>query len=389
MNKSWRIKTKHFIKKCSLSLHNTTVYILLPSLLLVATAIGGYYGGYHANLPTRDKQTIQHIIINQTKKSPVSYKPSYINGASCQSSQLKLGMAGVATLGLTISGLYFKFTNISDSTCTLDGYPTFVLKTSSGNIVSPTSSNIHENALGMKDPGPAIVTVPSSESAYFGIAWGSSNSEIQDCTNPITLMSTPPNNTLPVIASFNNLFVLCVPGGIQPAPSISITALATLNNLGLLSCPTLTNNQRGVCTPLPQPIEKPKPITLLNSSGTTTTVCKNTSLGVNYCSDVQTPIPTFTPTQASYTVNFAFVTGSVTGPPSVTGRVPNSNININNFSAESPTTYGPDKSGNFSVVVGTGFFQPIQLSVTDIASWHITVTENSQPLYPLINVTQQ
>ncbi len=384
MSKGWKIKTKGFIKKVSLALHTTRAYVVMASVLLVATGVSAYYAGNHANLPTKVAQTVQNKV--EKTKTSVSAKPTYISGSSCQSSQLSLGVAGGAATGLTADGLYFEFTNTSDSTCTLDGYPTFVLKTSSGNIVSPSTSNIvHGNTFeglsGIKDPGSSLVTIEPSESAYFAVAWSNDNSEPSYCTNSITLESVPPNNSISVSATLSNLFSACDPGGTQPASTVYITAIGTLGDFGLESCPASTNaSSSSSCTPIPQPVVAPKPVTLLDTTGQRLG-CTN-----NVCTS--TPIPMFTPTTSTYTINFSFTSYESHGGNNVCIIIghPDQPLPAGAVSPEvcSSQPYGSYQSGEFSTIVNDyGNLTPVQLNVYDTQSWHITVTENSQALYPL------
>jgi hypothetical protein len=171
------------------------------------------------------ENTNTQLKASEAKVSSLTAAQTYVSGASCKSSQLTFSEFGDPTGLVGNSGGIFSFTNNSNTTCTLEGYPTFEAYSLSGQTV-PQSAKDGGNYM-YTDPGKQLVNLSTGNSAYFAVGWN--RGQAQDtCLGPPTASttymfakSTPPGGNSPLITNFHTFQDYCAP--------IEITAVAPLS----------------------------------------------------------------------------------------------------------------------------------------------------------------
>ena len=114
----------------------------------------------------------------------------------CETSQLRLAVARVLGRAMSQDGLFFSYTNLSNVSCTLDGYP--MLQVYGQRKRAMLTRLAHSGGIFFSDPGPRLVTLVLKASAYFGFSWPSTNQpnvSQTGCIGKATVSSTPPGNS--------------------------------------------------------------------------------------------------------------------------------------------------------------------------------------------------
>jgi hypothetical protein len=377
---------KRLIK--ALPIH-TTKAILITSAGLVLVAAGSYTA---VRLTNHNKHQTSIVTASRVKSATVKQitLPQYIAGASCQTSQLSL--APVMEVGGDLSGEIggvFSLTNTSNTECVIDGYPT----TQIGSFSTTGNGSID----GLTDPGPARVTLTPGTSAYFGVGWWFQNFNYgglsTGCITGASISVIPPN-TKSALSTNVQLGTVCPGYQSQGAGNTTAIRLPLAFNIDFSCQKDFYQPFPGMPTlpscPAPTTPSAPKPITLLDFSGTEP--ASSGLAGTSACTQNVAPIPLFTPTTDTYVVNVTYTSIADESPD--TGTMPTIYLSYPppNPLGVSPTawnftlavkTYG---SGQFSadVAVPSGGLTPVQFNISCAPSWHITVTENSQPLYAVV-----
>ncbi len=115
----------------------------------------------------------------------------------CASSQLRFGVARVLGRAASADGMFFSYTNVSNSPCTLDGYP--VVQVDASNGTPMLSTLVHGGGQFFLDPGPRReVLAAGGGQAFFGFSWPSTGQPTVDqtgCVDRVTVESTPPGSS--------------------------------------------------------------------------------------------------------------------------------------------------------------------------------------------------
>ena len=114
----------------------------------------------------------------------------------CETSQLRLAVARVLGRAMSQDGLFFSYTNLSNVSCTLDGYA--MLQVYGQRKRAMLTRLAHSGGIFFSDPGPRLVTLVPKASAYFGFSWPSTNQpnvSQTGCIGKATVSSTPPGNS--------------------------------------------------------------------------------------------------------------------------------------------------------------------------------------------------
>lgn len=116
--------------------------------------------------------------------------------SSCTTAQLHLAVARMLGRAMSQDGLFFSYTNVSNVSCTLDGYPR--LQVYGQGKRAMLTRLAHGGGIFFSDPGPRLVTLVPHASAYFGFSWPSTNQPNVDqigCIGNVTVASTPPGGS--------------------------------------------------------------------------------------------------------------------------------------------------------------------------------------------------
>ncbi|MGO8860892.1 MAG: DUF4232 domain-containing protein [Acidimicrobiales bacterium] len=141
--------------------------------------------------------------------------------STCLVSQLQLTLDRVVPGLAQQPGAFFRFTNTSNATCTLEGYPTLQPISPSGQVIGAAVRN--GGSYQIADPGSHPVVLPSGSSAYFGYGWTDvtqPEGSTAGCVDTVRVESVPPGSQSPLEASAK-LPSVC-PGGY---PSVTAVAL--------------------------------------------------------------------------------------------------------------------------------------------------------------------
>ena len=114
----------------------------------------------------------------------------------CHASQLSFSYSQLGIAADQQLDVIFRYTNTSNVTCTLYGYPGIEFYTANGQpIIAKTRRGGAYPA--SYDPGPHLVTLTPGTNAYFYVGWGTasvSNGITQGCAVPASVKSYPPNS---------------------------------------------------------------------------------------------------------------------------------------------------------------------------------------------------
>jgi len=122
---------------------------------------------------------------------------TFVSGATCQTQQLALAAEKSLGGAAGSTGELFSYQNISDSTCTVQGYPGFLALDNAGHVM-PNGPVDTANA--GSATSPQLLTLAPSAKAYFLAHWPAHDAEGNQtgCITPSLLESTPPTNLLPL-----------------------------------------------------------------------------------------------------------------------------------------------------------------------------------------------
>jgi len=353
-----------------LPVHSTKSILVSTSITVVVIAGVGYTVVHFSSSSNHKNNSVTTHSASKTAIKKTVSSPKYVAGSPCQTSQLTL--APVIEVGGDLSGQIggvFSFTNSSNTTCTIEGYPTVQI----GDFTSTSHGSID----GLDDPGPALVTLTPGLAAYFGVGWWFENFNdgglVTGCVAENYLVSTPPNNKASLSTSVQ-LGTVCPSSGSQGLGNTTAIRLPSAFNVDF-SCSreffdTFPDTQALPACSAPTPAPPPQPVTLLNNSGTNDATQSSSNNCVN--------TPDFTPS-AEYYVNITDTPLSVQSYFNfLIATQPDSLVAENGYQAVEPYAASP-----FSYLVDTSLRQPQHLTVC-AASWTITVTEYSQPMYTVV-----
>ncbi len=114
----------------------------------------------------------------------------------CHASQLSFSYSEHVFLLSQQENVIFRYTNTSNVTCTLYGYPGIEFYTANGQPIIAKTDRTGGYPIGY-NPGPHLVTLTPGTSAYFYTAWATanaSNGTTQGCAVPASVKSYPPNS---------------------------------------------------------------------------------------------------------------------------------------------------------------------------------------------------
>jgi hypothetical protein len=89
-------------------------------------------------------------------------------------------------------GAFFSFTNTSNESCTLDGYPGFKLLDRSGKVIDMVVRRA--SSYQILDPGPRPVVLVPGGRAYFGFGWVDVNQPSGTAAGCVYVASAPPSH---------------------------------------------------------------------------------------------------------------------------------------------------------------------------------------------------
>lgn len=157
-------------------------------------------GGSSATPPTTTSTpTTSTITVPSTTSPPTTVVPE----SPCQISQLRIS-PGASGFGLGNVGLPILFTNVSQTTCTLSGYPGVAALDSQGNQVAQAKRELIGYIGGLQNnaTSPPVVTLTSGQSASAEVE-GTDNpvGAATSCTYYPSFLVTPPDETHSVTMS--------------------------------------------------------------------------------------------------------------------------------------------------------------------------------------------
>ena len=155
----------------------------------------------------------------------------------CHASQLSFSFSQFGAFASQQLSVIFRYTNTSNVTCTLYGYPGIEFYTANGlPIIVKTGRGAGPSPIGY-GLGPNLVTLTPGASAYFYTAWGIVNvstGTTQGCALPASVKSYPPNSYTQLSLTF------------QPQPNgqtwVGRTYICNLSTIGIGLSPVATSS---------------------------------------------------------------------------------------------------------------------------------------------------
>lgn len=145
------------------------------------------------------------------------------SSGACSTSDLRLRLDRVESAVMQQPGAFLSFTNTSNSSCHMDGYPSLELVSGTGQIIGAAIRDSGNYLI--TDPGPQTVTLAPGASAYFGYGWSDVTQPLGStvgCVDTVKAVSIPPGGAIPLYATAA-LPSVC-PGGF---PSVTAVAPAS------------------------------------------------------------------------------------------------------------------------------------------------------------------
>ena len=128
----------------------------------------------------------------------------------CHASQLSFSYSQFGVAADQQLDVIFRYTNTSNVTCTLYGYPGIEFYSANGQPIIAKILRRGDNPIAYY-PGPNLVTLTPGTNAYFYVGWGTANvstGTMQGCALPSSVKSYPPNSytqlSLTIQPSTNN-----------------------------------------------------------------------------------------------------------------------------------------------------------------------------------------
>jgi len=155
----------------------------------------------------------------------LSKSNTFVAGATCQDAQLQLSWEQRLSGGFGGGGAVFSYQNISNSPCTLEGYPGFLALDNTGRVKpnGPIATGYDSSKL-----KPALLTINPNGKVYFVVVGWSNMMAAGPCFNTSLIESTPPGNTIPLVTTAS--IQMCDTG---PGPVSALTTLQGLNSVGI------------------------------------------------------------------------------------------------------------------------------------------------------------
>ena len=115
----------------------------------------------------------------------------------CHASQLSYSYSQLGLFASQQLNVIFRYTNTSNVTCTLYGYPGIEFYTANGQPITAKILRRGAYPIGSA-PGPNLVTLTPGTNAYFDVGWGIDSNlptgSTQGCALPASVKSYPPNS---------------------------------------------------------------------------------------------------------------------------------------------------------------------------------------------------
>ena len=155
----------------------------------------------------------------------------------CHASQLSFSFSQFGAFASQQLSVIFRYTNTSNVTCTLYGYPGIEFYTANGlPIIVKTGRGAGPSPIGY-GLGPNLVTLTPGASAYFEVGWTTIDGPTgttQGCALPSSVKSYPPNSYTQLSLTF------------QPQPNgqtwIGRTYICNLSTIGIGLSPVATSS---------------------------------------------------------------------------------------------------------------------------------------------------
>ena len=153
---------------------------------------------------------------SSTTTSSVAVQQGSTTITRCHASQLSFTYAVESAVAMNRQGEFFRYTNDSNTSCTLYGYPGIEFFASNG---QPINTPIHRGGSFIYgfDPGAQLVTLSPGSSVYFSVGWVTYDVPLNTdagCITPASVDSYPPNSYTPLDISLQ-------PGGNYSTPGNS------------------------------------------------------------------------------------------------------------------------------------------------------------------------
>jgi hypothetical protein len=156
-------------------------------------------GESRAAPPSTTTSSTSAVTVPSTTVPPTTVVPQ----SPCQISQLRIS-PGASDVGLGNVGQPILFTNVSQTTCTMSGYPGVAALDSQGNQVAQAKRELIGYLGGLQNNASSVpvVTLASGQSASAEVE-GTDNpvGTATSCTNYASLLVTPPGETHSVTIS--------------------------------------------------------------------------------------------------------------------------------------------------------------------------------------------
>ena len=221
--------------------HFSSSLVVLILSAVVLSSCGATASLSSSTTTTSQPTTSTTVATSTTTSAPPSTTTTATQQSNvvtrCHASQLSFSFSQFGAFASQQLSVIFRYTNTSNVTCTLYGYPGIEFYTANGlPIIVKTGRGAGPSPIGY-GLGPNLVTLTPGASAYFEVGWTTIDGPTgttQGCALPASVKSYPPNSYTQLSLTF------------QPQPNgqtwVGRTYICNLSTLGIGLSPVATSS---------------------------------------------------------------------------------------------------------------------------------------------------
>ncbi len=221
--------------------HFSSSLVVLILSAVVLSSCGATASLSSSTTTTSQPTTSTTVATSTTTSAPPSTTTTATQQSNvvtrCHASQLSFSFSQFGAFASQQLSVIFRYTNTSNVTCTLYGYPGIEFYTANGlPIIVKTGRGAGPSPIGY-GLGPNLVTLTPGASAYFEVGWTTIDGPTgttQGCALPSSVKSYPPNSYTQLSLTF------------QPQPNgqtwIGRTYICNLSTIGIGLSPVATSS---------------------------------------------------------------------------------------------------------------------------------------------------